>query len=98
MSKQYYAADNTYGSGTDISKHYYAADNTYGSETDMGFANTWFAIRFSTREQRDEWVQNNRKISAISIKKRQIEDYGGLRYDITPAGEAIPIVDRPLND
>ena len=72
-----------------MSKHYYAADNTHGSETDMGLADTWFVIRFSTREQRDKWVQDNKKISAVSIKKRQIEDYGGLRYDMSPAGELL---------
>lgn len=74
-----------------MSKHYYAADNTYGSETDMGFANTWFVIRFSDREQRDKWVVENRKISATRIKKAQIQDYGGLRYDMSPAGELLDL-------
>ena len=37
-------------------KQYYALKNFYSSETDTGFANTWYAVSFSSRRARDAYV------------------------------------------
>lgn len=44
--------------------HFYAAENSYGSATSHGFANTWYAIRFDSRQERDEWVARRKTLTA----------------------------------
>ena len=55
---------------------FYATDNFYGSEYDVGFANTWFAIGFSTRRDRDAFVEKSSKPSVRAISARELKTLG----------------------
>lgn len=47
-----------------MTRHFYAAENSYGSATSFGFANTWYAIRFDSRQERDGWVERRNTLTA----------------------------------
>ncbi|WP_276973724.1 hypothetical protein [Ferrimicrobium acidiphilum] len=56
---------------------YYARENQYGSNTDYGFANTWHAVGFATKAQREAYCQAADNISVRPIPARELPKYGG---------------------
>jgi len=55
---------------------YYAATNSYASATSVGFANTWSAIGFATRQMRDAYVARATDLATKSILASELRKYG----------------------
>jgi uncharacterized protein YdbL (DUF1318 family) len=53
--------------------YFFARTNLYGSETDTGFANTFKAIAFLSKAERDAYVLENetRNLGVTKITKRE---------------------------
>jgi hypothetical protein len=59
-----------------MTRHFYAAENSYGSATSFGFANTWYAIRFDSRQERDEWVSRQNTLTAEKCSAKAARKLG----------------------
>ena len=72
-------------------KKYYAAENHYGSENSIGGYNTWFVLAFDSRQHRDEWVDNQKTLSARAIRRDE-----AIRYQRQGGSskEPIPFTDQ----
>lgn len=55
-----------------INKRYYAEDNVFGTSTSHGFANTWFVLMFTDKKERDEYVDNSRRLTTRVIKAKDV--------------------------
>jgi hypothetical protein len=55
---------------------FYAAVNSYGTETSVGFANTWRALGFKTRQMRDAFVGRAKDMATRPIKAAELGTYG----------------------
>lgn len=75
-----------------MNRKYYAVGNTYGNPTGIGFANTWYALAFSSRVARNAWVDDDSDdMSRRSVRKDEVVGY------IRVTGQNAENVPRPFS-
>jgi hypothetical protein len=64
-------------------KTFYAAINVRGNETSIGFSNTWGVLEFTSKAERDEFVEitKERNISVRAIKATEVKKYSDVNMD-----------------
>lgn len=63
-------------------KRYFAKANSYATNVNAGFANTWDVLVFTTKKERDSFIENDSRIGTSAISKKEVTKWAS-NYSLT---------------